>query len=166
MVGYMRRYAGPYLKAKEILSESPMKTEYLRFRDIILEAPFFIGQTHPVFYPQDIPIEMIQESRTRRREQIDRAIGANATDRMRTTYQMMTPYVRYQPAYVQVTESNNHDTHTTTYGPDFHDAFQTELTLFAQCIKAGEQPKTSLEDAVADLKLFQEIIRVMAKQMK
>ena len=185
---------------------------------------------------------MIQESRTRRREQIDRAIGANATDRMRTTYQMMTglgchsfaavrelfgvpskihsvttasegqqvvivmefkggflgtyelvnnqsivqfdaaieifqntrkvlikyetPYVRYQPAYVQVTESNNHDTHTTTYGPDFHDAFQTELTLFAQCIKAGEQPKTSLEDAVADLKLFQEIIRVMAKQMK
>lgn len=32
MVGYMRRYAGPFLKAKELLEEKPMKTEYLRFR--------------------------------------------------------------------------------------------------------------------------------------
>lgn len=240
MVGYMRRYAGPYLKAKEILSKSPMKTEYLRFRDIILEAPFFIGQTRPVFYPKDVPAELIQEGRSRRREQIDRAIGADATDVMRTTYQMMTglgchsfaavrelfgmptkihsvttasggqhvvivmefeggflgtyelvnnqsivqfdaaievfqntrkilikyetPYLRYQPTYVQVTESNCCDTHTITYGPDFHDAFQTELSLFARCIETGTQPKTSLEDAAADLKLFQEIIGVMAKQ--
>lgn len=242
MVGYMRRYAGPFLKAKEILSAPPMKTEYLRFRDIILEAPFFIGQTRPVFYPKDIPAEMMQDGRSRRREQIDRAIGADATDEMRTAYQMMTglgchsfaavrelfgiptkihsvttaaggqhvvivmefeggflgtyelvnnqsivqfdaaieifqntrkvlikyetPYLRYQPAYVQVTQSNNSDTHTITYGPDFHDAFQTELSLFAQCIETETQPKTCLEDAEADLKLFQEIIRVMAEQMK
>lgn len=242
MVGYMRRYAGPYLKAKEILSEKPMTTEYLRFRDIILEAPFFIGQTRPIFYPKDVPAAVIEEGRIRRREHLDRAIGADATDEMRTTYQMMTglgchsfaavrelfgmptkihsvttaskgehvvivmefaggflatyelvnnqnivqfdaaieifqktrkvlvkyetPYLRYQPAYVQVTESNDKDTQTTTYGPDFHDAFHTELNLFADCIATGKQPKTNLEDAVADLELFHEIIRVMKEQKK
>lgn len=240
MVGYMRRYAGPFLKAKEILSNSQMKTEYLRFRDIILEAPYFIRQTRPVFYPKDAPAELLQESRLRRREQLDRAIGSDASEAMRTTYQMLTglgchsfaavrelfgppvkihsvatasggqhvvivmefeggflgiyelvnnqnivqfdaaievfqntrkilikyetPYLRYQPAYVEVIESSETDTHTTTYGPDFRDAFQTELAYFAQCIHSGIQPKTSLEDAAADLKLFQDIIGIMAEQ--
>ncbi|MEY8387890.1 Gfo/Idh/MocA family oxidoreductase [Oscillospiraceae bacterium 38-13] len=239
MVGYMRRYAGPFLKAKELLEEAPMKTEYLRFRDIICEGPFYIGQTRPVFYPKDVPAEVIAEGRERRRAHLDRAIGADATDEMRTTYQMMTglgchsfaavrelfgvpkkihsvttaadgqhvvivmefdgflatyelvnnqnvvqfdaaieifqntrkvlvkyetPYIRYQPASVQVLESNDKDTRSTTYGPDFHDAFQTELRLFHECITSGTQPKTMLEDAVADLKLFREIIQVLRKQ--
>ena len=239
---YHGEYAARALKAKEILTGKPMKTEYLRFRDIILEAPFFISQTKPVFYPTDVPAQVIREGGARRRAHLDRAIGANATDEMRTTYQMMTglgchsfaavrelfgvpqkihsvttasngehvvivmefadgflgtyelvnnqnivqfdaaievfqktrkvlikyetPYLRYQPAYVEVTESTNTDTKTTTYGPDFHDAFHTELKLFAECIETGRQPKTNLEDAVADLKLFQEIIRVMAEQKK
>lgn len=90
MVGYMRRYAGPFLKAKELLEETPMKTEYLRFRDIICEGPFYIGQTRPIFYPKDVPVEVIAEGRERRRAHLDRAIGADATDEMRTTYQMMT----------------------------------------------------------------------------
>lgn len=240
MVGYMRRYAGPFLKAKEILTEKPMQTEYLRFRDIILEAPFFLGQTRPVFHAQDVPAQAVAESRARRRAQLDRAIGADATDEMRTTYQMMTglgchsfaavrelfgvpkkihsvttasngehvvivmefeggflgtyelvnnqsivqfdaaievfqktrkvlvkyetPYLRYQPVRVEVTESTDSDTKTTVYGPDFHDAFQTELKLFAECIETGRQPKTNLEDAASDLELFREIIRVMAAQ--
>lgn len=240
MVGYMRRYAGPFLKAKEILAEAPMKTEYLRFRDIILEAPFFIGQTRQPFYPKDVPAEAIREGGERRRAQFDLAIGADATDAQRTTYQMMTglgchsfaavrelfgvpkkihsvttacggeqvvvvmefeggflgtyelinnqdivqfdaaieifqktrkihikyetPYLRYQPAEVQVIESTGSDTRTTRYGPDFRDAFQTELVTFADCIKNSEQPKTTLEDAAADLALFQEIIRVMGRQ--
>ena len=239
MVGYMRRYAGPFLKAKELLEERPMKTEYLRFRDIICEGPFYIGQTRPIFYPKDVPAEVIAEGRERRRAHLDRAIGADATDEMRTTYQMMTglgchsfaavrelygvprkihsvttavggqhvvivmefdgflatyelvnnqnivqfdaaieifqntrkvlikyetPYIRYQPASVQVIDSSDRDTRTTTYGPDFHDAFQTELDLFHECITNGTQPKTTLEDAAADLKLFQEIIRVLRRQ--
>lgn len=238
MVGYMRRYAGPFLRAKEILESSPKKTEYLRFRDIICEGPFYIAQTRPIFYPKDVPGEVIREGSERRREHLDRAIGAGATDEQRTTYQMMaglgchsfsavrelfgtpkkihsvttaaggeqvvivmefdgflatyelvnnqdivqfdaaieifqkdrkvhvkyeTPYVRYQPASVQVTETVGGDTKTTCYGPDFHDAFQTELNLFADCIVTGKQPKTVLEDAVDDLALFEEIIRVMGK---
>lgn len=237
MVGYMRRYAGPYLKAKEILESTPMKTEYLRFRDIILEAPFFLRQTRRLFYPKDVPAEVIQEGGRRRRAQLDEAIGADATDEQRKTYQMMTglgchsfaavrelfgvpkkvlsvatasggehvvivmefeggflgtyelvnnqdivqfdaaievfqktrkihvkyetPYLRYQPAAVTVTESGGEDTKTTVYGPDFRDAFQTELALFSDCISTGKQPKTNLEDAVADLELFREIVRKM-----
>lgn len=239
MVGYMRRYAGPFLKAKELLEAAPMKTEYLRFRDIICEGPFYIGQTRPIFYPNDVPAKVIAEGRDRRRAHLDLAIGADATDDMRTTYQMMTglgchsfaavrelyglpkkihsvttavggqhviivmefdgflatyelvnnqnivqfdaaieifqntrkvlvkyetPYIRYQPASVQVIESSGTDTRTITYGPDFHDAFQTELNLFHECIISGKRPKTTLEDAVADLKLFREIIRVLREQ--
>lgn len=236
MVGYMRRYAGPFLKGKEILTDSPMKTEYLRFRDIICEAPFYIGQTRPVFYPADIPQEIIYDSVRRKRTHLDNAIGSDATDAQRIAYQMMaglgchsfsavrelfgvpkkirsvitsasgeqliivmefedflatyelinnqnivqfdacievfqnirkilikyeTPYLRYQPASVQVTESGKHDTRTINYGPEFTDAFQTELTLFASHIKEETNPKTGLEDAAADLKLFEEIIRMM-----
>ena len=238
MVGYMRRYAGPFLKAKEILEAEPRKTEYLRFRDIICEGPFYIGQTRPIFYPQDVPEDVIKEGGVRRRAHLDRAIGADASDAQRMTYQMMaglgchsfsavrelfglpkkihsvttspngeqvivvmefedfmavyelvnnqdivqfdaaieifqknrkvlikyeTPYIRYQPMAVQVTESTDKDTKSTTYGPDFHDAFQTELDLFAECIATGKKPKTILEDAVDDFKLFEEIIRVMGK---
>lgn len=236
MVGYMRRYAGPFLKAKEILQNEPKNTEYLRFRDIILEGSFYIGQTRPIFYPADIPQEVIEKGSRRRRAHLDRAIGAQATDEQRTTYQMMaglgchsfsavrelfgspkkihsvttaaggqhviivmefegflatyelinnqnmvqfdaaievfqrdrkihikyeTPYIRYQPAFVQVIDSTDTQSKTTNYGPDFTDAFQTELKLFADCIATGQQPKTVLEDAVDDLKLFEEIIRVM-----
>ncbi len=240
MVGYMRRYAGPFLKAKEILNETPMKTEYLRFRDIILEAPFFVGQTRQPFCPKDVPAEAIRESGERRRAQLDLAIGADASDEQRKTYQMMTglgchsfaavrelfgvptkihsvstacggeqvvvvmefeggflgtyelvnnqdivqfdaaieifqktrkvhikyetPYLRYQPAAVHVTESTGSDTKTTCYGPDFRDAFQTELRQFAECIQTGVQPKTTLEDARPDLALFQEIVRVMGRE--
>lgn len=240
MVGYMRRYAGPFLKAKEILEGDPRKTEYLRFRDIICEGPFYIGQTRPIFYPQDVPTDVICEGGARRRAHLDRAIGADATDAQRVTYQMMaglgchsfsavrelfglpkkihsvttsaggeqvvvvmefdgflatyelvnnqnivqfdaaieifqnnrkvlvkyeTPYIRYQPMSVQVIESNDKDTKTTIYGPDFRDAFQTELNLFADCIVTGKKPKTVLEDAEDDFKLFEEIIRVMGEQM-
>lgn len=239
MIGYMRRYAGPFLKAKEILEREPKKTEYLRFRDIILEGPFFIGQTRPVFYPKDVPGEVITEGNERRRAHLDRAIGSDATDEQRTTYQMMTglgchsfsavrelfgtprkihsvttaaggeqvvivmefdgflatyelinnqnvvqfdaaieifqndrkilikyetPYIRYQPAKVEILESDKMDTKTTTYGPEFRDAFQTELRLFADCIATGNEPKTILEDAVDDLKLFEDIIKVMGQQ--
>lgn len=241
MVGYMRRYAGAFLKAKEIIENNPHKTEYLRFRDIICEGPFYIGQTRPIFYPGDVPADVIQEGGKRRREHLDRAIGADATDAQRVTYQMMTglgchsfsavrelfglpkkihsvttaaggeqvvivmefdgflgvyelvnnqdivqfdaaieifqknrkllvkyetPYIRYQPMTLQVTESGEKETITINYGPDYRDAFQTELNLFAECIETGIQPKTVLEDALDDFKLFEEIVKIMGEQMK
>lgn len=236
MAGYMRRYARPFCKAKEIMEKEPKKTEYLRFRDIILEAPFFIGQTRPIFYPGDVPREVIEEGRKRWREHMDRAIGAQATDEQRTVYRMMTglgchsfaavrelfgvpkkihsvttafggeqvvivmefdgflatyelvnnqnivqfdaaieifqrdrkilvkyetPYIRYQPEKVEVIDSTETDTKTTIYGPDYRDAFQTELELFAKAAAGGEPPKTNLEDAAYDLKLFEDIVKML-----
>jgi predicted dehydrogenase len=42
MVGYMRRFAGAFLRAKELLRENGFRTECLRFRDIICEGQFFV----------------------------------------------------------------------------------------------------------------------------
>jgi predicted dehydrogenase len=90
MVGYMRRYAEPFLKAKAILAREPRRTEYLRVRDIICEGPFYIRQSRPVFRPRDLPEAILEEGRKRRREQVDRAIGPGAAEAQRSAYQMLT----------------------------------------------------------------------------
>ncbi|MDR1900870.1 MAG: Gfo/Idh/MocA family oxidoreductase [Treponema sp.] len=90
MVGYMRRFADHFLKAKEIMAVEPKKTEYLRFRDIICEGPFYIKQSRTIFYPRDIPRDIIDAAGKRRREHLDWALGSGATDIQRTVYQMMT----------------------------------------------------------------------------
>jgi len=232
MVGYMRRYTNAFLKAKEILEQSPKATCYLRFRDIICEGPFFIRQTRPIFYPQDVPQAIIEAGGQRRRAHLDEALGVSASDQARTIYQMFTglgshsfsavrelfglpkqvlsvasrgehvivlldygdflatyelvndqnvvqfdaaieifqrdrklhvkyetPYIRYQPTSLLVTESGETETKTTHYGPDYTDSFQTELLHFAQCIADSTPPKTTLEDSLDDLRLFEEIIR-------
>jgi myo-inositol 2-dehydrogenase/D-chiro-inositol 1-dehydrogenase len=90
MVGYMRRYAGSFLKAKELMQLIPKKTEYLRFRDIICEGPFFVSQTRPIFSPVDIPSDLIEESKKKRSQQLDSALGPETTTELRTAYQMLT----------------------------------------------------------------------------
>ncbi len=80
--------------------------------------------------------------------------------RMRVKYE--TPYLRYQPHSFEVLESSKTDTKTTVYGPDYHDAFENELHVFAECIAAGKKPKSTLEDSMEDLKFFKEIIDKIA----
>jgi predicted dehydrogenase len=236
MVGYMRRYAAPFIKALELLKSSPQKVEYLRFRDIICEGPFYIGQTRPVFYPKDIPAELLEESGERRRRHLDWAIGAEASDAERSAYQMLTglgchsfsavrelfgppkkilsvswakagthlvivmdfggflglyelvndqnivqfdaaieifqhnrklllkyetPYIRHQPMSLEVIESGMADTMTTIYGPSYRDPFQAELERFYDCVTPNEKPKTGMEDALEDLKIFEAVIKKM-----
>ena len=55
MVGYMRRYGNGFLKCKELLQADDRKIEYMRFRDIILEGDFFMGQTRLPYLSSDIP---------------------------------------------------------------------------------------------------------------
>ncbi len=90
MVGYMRRYGTGFLKCKELLEAGGRKIEYMRFRDIILEGDFFIGQTKKPFLCGDIPEEAKVESGRLRREQVGRALGADCTEQQRVTYQMLT----------------------------------------------------------------------------
>ena len=68
-----------------------------------------------------------------------------------------TPYLRYQPHTFEVVESTKTDSQTITYGPDYHDSFENELRYYHDCIESGKQPKTTFEDAMEDIKMFQDI---------
>lgn len=90
MVGYMRRYGQGFLKCKELLAGDDRKIEYMRFRDIILEGDFFMGQTRLPYLCGDISDEVKAESSARRREQVGRALGEGCTEQQRITYVMLT----------------------------------------------------------------------------
>ncbi len=90
MVGYMRRFAQGFLKCKEIFDADPRKIEYMRFRDIILEGDFYIGQTKIPFSPKDISDEVKAESGKRRRDQIELALGKGSSEQQKISYQMLT----------------------------------------------------------------------------
>ena len=44
MVGYVRRYADPFRKLKQLLAEDPRPVEYLRCRTLVCEAPFYLNK--------------------------------------------------------------------------------------------------------------------------
>lgn len=90
MVGYMRRYGNGFLKCKELLQADDRKIEYMRFRDIILEGDFFMGQTRLPYLSSDIPQSAKEESGRLRREQVGRALGEGCTEQQRITYVMLT----------------------------------------------------------------------------
>lgn len=66
------------------------KIEYMRFRDIILEGDFFMGQTRLPYLSSDIPQSAKEESGRLRREQVGRALGEGCTEQQRITYVMLT----------------------------------------------------------------------------
>lgn len=90
MVGYMRRYGDGFLKCKELLAGDQRPVEYMRFRDIILEGDFFMGQTRLPYLCGDISDAVKAEGGARRREQVGRALGADCTEQQRMTYTMLT----------------------------------------------------------------------------
>lgn len=77
----------------------------------------------------------------------------------KTKIKYETPYIRYQPLYLEVIDSSKTESKTTHYGPYYNDPFQTELVEFAKCIKENRCPKTTLEDSIMDLKLFEDIVK-------
>ena len=89
MVGYMRRYAGGFVKCKELLESDSRPVEYLRMRDIILEGDFYMAQTKLPFLPSDVPAACIQDSRERRLAQLRLALGQDCTEQQRVTYTML-----------------------------------------------------------------------------
>lgn len=240
MVGYMRRYSSGFLKMQEIMKDGGAP-QYARFRDLIQEAPFYIRQTRAPYYPEDVPQAVIREGAARRRAHLDAAIGADASDDQRTTYQMMTglgvhsfsamrelfgmpreilsvataangqhvvlvmqfdgflgiyelvnnldvvhfdasfevlqqsrklhlkfetPYLRYQPTTLQVVESDQNETKTINYGPDYRDPFRLELEELYDCIKTKRRPKTVLADAVEDLEFFRKMMQIVKERAK
>jgi predicted dehydrogenase len=242
MVGYMRRFASSFLKAKELLETDRRPVEYIRFRDIILEGRYFIGQTTNVIRAKnqsDYPQGAAEELARMKREQHSAGLGSDATEMQRNAYQMLlglgchtfsavreligpprevktvlssrngthfisllqydgfigtyemvndqsvvqfdaaieifqgtrkllikydTPYIRYLPYSLEVVESTGENSKTTTCGPDYRDAFETELTYFASCIANKKKPKTSLADSLEDIELFQKMALMVQKE--
>lgn len=90
MVGYMRRFAPAFLEAKKRLPAFADIT-YVRVRDVICEGPWFFRQTDTVVTPQnDIPAELIDESRQLRSAMMDSVLGANAPTELKTAYSVLT----------------------------------------------------------------------------
>lgn len=88
-VGYMRRYARGFTELK---ARMPKLDEivYVRIRDIICEGPFFIRQTRPVFRPEDVPAEVIAESRTITEKMLRTVVGPEASREEMRAYQVLT----------------------------------------------------------------------------
>lgn len=86
MVGYVRRYADPFRKLKQLMAEDPRPVEYLRCRTLVCEAPFYLRQTRPIFRGKDISAEAVAENRALRKQQMEKALGENPSQSLQTTY--------------------------------------------------------------------------------
>ena len=80
---------------------------------------------------------------------------------MRVQYD--TPYVRHLPTVLVTEESRGDGLHRTVSRPHLKDPYTHELEYFHRMVTSGGRPKTDPEDFVADLDLFAELIRVIAK---
>lgn len=243
MVGYMRRFAYPFLKAKELLAADERPIQYLRFRDIILEGGYYVGQTTKTFSARkvgDMPAGSAEKMAEMKYAQHSVGLGQDATEMQRNAYQMLlglgchtfsavrelvglpkevksvltsgngthfasllqydgfigvyemvndqevvqfdaaieiyqgdrrlkikyeTPYIRFLPHSLVVDEHPaGGEARTTVYGPHYGDAFQSELAYFHECITQGKAPKTSLEDALEDITLFEQMAKMVTKE--
>ncbi len=86
MIGYVRRYADPFRKLKQLLEEDARPIEYLRCRTLVCEAPFYLKQTRPIFRGQDVPRQAIEQNREMKQDQLEKALGKNPSESLKTTY--------------------------------------------------------------------------------
>ncbi len=68
-----------------------------------------------------------------------------------------SPYIRYLPSKLTVSELEDGQAKTTVYGPHYHDMFGNELLEFYRCITEHDTPKCDVFDAAEDVKLYIEI---------
>ena len=76
-VGYMRRYARPFLELKRRLPPREA-IRHVRVRDVICEAPFFVAQTRHILRADDVPAALIADGRARS-EALRRGVIGDAT---------------------------------------------------------------------------------------
>jgi predicted dehydrogenase len=92
--------------------------------------------------------------------QFDATIEIYQRDRrLKINYE--TPYVRYQSSTLEVAEYTEGNAQSTIYGPDYQDPFANEICEFYDCIASNRKPKTTLQDSLEDLELFQKIIETL-----
>ena len=72
-----------------------------------------------------------------------------------------TPYVRHLPTTLVVTETAGEAYAERVVRPTFADPYTHELLAFHDAVTTGTAPKTTPEDAMEDLRLFQEIVAAL-----
>ncbi|WP_196258701.1 Gfo/Idh/MocA family protein [Pelagibacterium limicola] len=88
-VGYMRRYARPFLALKKRMPALE-KIRHVRVRDIIRESQFFIDQTRPVVRATDIDPDVVAEGRARAVAMLREVMGEDAPADAVRAYQVLT----------------------------------------------------------------------------
>ncbi len=92
MVGYMRRFAYPFLKARELLAADERPVRYVRFRDIILEGDYYVAQTTRTYSAHeynDMPSGSGEALAKMKYAQHSAGLGETATEMQRNAYQML-----------------------------------------------------------------------------
>jgi predicted dehydrogenase len=74
-----------------------------------------------------------------------------------------TPYVRHVPAVATVFKTTGTGTERSELIPSYVEPFEIEWQEFYECVRDRRQPKTSVEDSIADLELFRDMINAMRK---
>jgi predicted dehydrogenase len=70
-----------------------------------------------------------------------------------------TPYIRNLPTRLEITSSSDSETGTEIIGPVYEDPFRIELDAFHYSVTTGAPNRTTLEDSLADLLLFEQVAR-------
>ena len=88
-VGYMRRYARPFLALK---ARMPARSDirHVRIRDLICEAPFFTAQSRPVLRPTDLPEGLAAQGRAAADNLVRQVIGTRANAEEIRAYRVLT----------------------------------------------------------------------------
>ena len=92
MCGYMRRFSPAFLKMKELLENDSRPVRYIRFRDIIREGDFYIGQTWAPLRSRSLsgmPSGAFEQMKQMKYEQHSIGLGEDATEMQRNAYQML-----------------------------------------------------------------------------
>ena len=69
-----------------------------------------------------------------------------------------TPYIRHLPTTLHLSHEDGDRHIETVIRPTFKDPYTTELEYLWEVVVNGLAPKTSVEDSLEDLNLFQQII--------
>ena len=77
-----------------------------------------------------------------------------------------SPYIKNLPTTLTVSELENGQAKITQYGPDYRDMFENELRVFYDCIINGEEPVCNVNDAIKDVKLYEDIARFAIKSKR
>jgi predicted dehydrogenase len=72
-----------------------------------------------------------------------------------------SPYIRHLPTTLHISHEDGDRHIETVIRPTFKDPYTTELEYLWEVVVNGVAPKTSVEDSLEDLELFQQIIAAM-----